>query len=364
VRPVIEDMPYTHFRYIAYEVPTATIDTVAANSAVESGFVPGNACPAVARLPVPGGLPADANVRLRRLAAVIDRAATRLQAAGGDNDTTLKIFMAPEFYFRPPAGTGANYRSDTYPQADMFKIWDAFDTMFQHADFTHWLFVPGTVMWNNGDDEMFKAKPNYFNSLLHIRGGDRQHPTQRVEKQLPSGIDGIPCPYAPGRDPKVKPIYEDWRNRRARVFSVDSTYLGLEVCLDHATSANCRVLKTVLSQWNKNEGADRDVSLHLLTAGGMPIEGDSVAARVGGYVLRNDGYANAPRSELRKVEGYKSKIVNVSPSDLRGTAELGAAIGGADVSAIPAGDERVPMKGGNYFEFAQRILIYPAQALP
>lgn len=363
-------MPYTHFRYIAYEVPTATYDAAVANGRVRSGFAAGNACPAVVRLPVPAGLPNDADVRLRRLAAVVDGAATRLETLREDNDSTLKIFMAPEFYFRPPAATGTNYRFDTYPQRDMFKIWGAFDKMFQDGDFIHWLFIPGTVMWSNGDDEMFKAKPNYFNSLLHIRGGVRRYPTTRVEKQLPSGIDGIPAPYAPGKDADLKPIYEEWRNRKARVFPVESTYLGLEVCLDHLNSPACRVLKTVLSEWRSKEGAVRNISLHLLTAGGMSIQSESVAAALGGYILRNDGLPNpGPRSELRKAEKYVAREplagleTDTSPSDLNGTARLSNAIAPVAVWDVPQ-QLQVPMKGGAYAEFPQKIVIYPALPLP
>jgi hypothetical protein len=369
-------MPYTHFRYIAYEVPTATQDTAivpAADAPVESGFAAGNACAAVARLPVPANIPNDANVRLHRLAAVIDRAAARLNAMGGDNNNTLKIFVAPEFYFRPPSSNGATYFSDTYPQADMFQIWGAFDLMFQHADFQHWLFVPGTVLWNNSDDEMFAGAPKYFNSLMHIRGGGRLRPAQRIEKKLPADNDGIINPFAtPGLDPDLKPFYEAWRELKQRVISVDGTELGLEVCLDHSSGASCRVLKTALSKW-QNEQAGKSISLHILTAGGMPIQEKSVAARVNGYILRNDGFAIAPRIELKRVNGYSWGIFNVSPSNLWGTAALSASVAGADVTVIPPGDERIVIapldnggaaKAGQWFFFTQRILIYPAQALP
>jgi len=360
-------MPYTHFRFIAWEVPTATQDLGVQNSPVVSGFAPGNECAAVVRLPVTATVAAgDARTRLARLAAVVDRAATRVNAIGGDNNQTLKIFIAPEFYFRPPVTTGPNYDQCTYPQAEMFKIWGALDLMFQHADFTHWLIVPGTVMWNRKDqlDAQRNPKTNYFNSALWVRGGPVQQATRIIEKQLASGIDGVPQAFAPGADAQLKPIYEEWRNRKLRVFTIDGSPMGLEVCLDHGSSSTCRVLKRTLNEWSdKENGQTQNVSLHLITAGGMPLQPYSVSAKVNGYVLRNDGFTAAPHSELRKVESYKmASFITVQPSSLWGTANLAAGVGNTDNTNL-AGDELVTMLGGTNFEFQQRIVIYPSQAL-
>jgi hypothetical protein len=117
----------------------------------------------------------------------------------------------------------------------------------------------------------------------------------------------------------------------------------------------------------------RDVSLHLLTAGGMPIEDRSVAARHNGYILRNDGYSNYPHSELRRIEGYTRPIVlngipqpgvtSASPWDLRGTAKLSNRIL-AYTHLELRGNELVPMFGNGYDEFPQRLIFYPPQPLP
>lgn len=357
-------MPYTHFRYIAYEVPTATSMP---NGPVVSGFDAGQECPAIARIPVAGTTPADARKRLKRLAAVVDTAVTRVQTGFGDNANTLKIFIAPEFYFRPPNALGPGYVHDTYPQEDTYKIWGQLESMFTAVDFKDWLIVPGTVMWNLHDPS---AGRTFLNTAMYIIGNQAKS-VYFIEKKLPSNIDGIPQPYAPGNDPYLKPIYEKWDYRKPHVFSIGGVPCGLEVCLDHANSPNCRVLKTVLSDWYKNEGGDQEISLHLLTAGGMTIKDKSVAAKANGYILRNDGYSNPPHSELRKIGRYTQpdpllgQLLDTTPDNLDGTVEFAATVT-VGVASIPLPNDatRVPMKGNPYYEFAQRLVIYPPQPLP
>jgi hypothetical protein len=358
-------MPYTHFRYIAYEVPTATFQP---GGNVESGFDAGEEYQAIGRLPVPDGVPNDARIRLKRLAGVVNFAANRIQAFG-DNANTLKIFMAPEFFFRPPATLGANYLHHTYPNNDQAKILAALNGMFVHADFQDWLFVPGTIMWNTSLDT--RRATLFFNTVIHIRGG-LQNALNVIEKKQPSGIDGVPVTGAPILDAGYKIVHQRWQTRKRHVFAVNGTELGLEICLDHLDSGNCRVLKTVLSDWEKYQGNNQEISLHLLSAGGMSIQVKSVAARINGYILRNDGLANpGARSELRKVLRYTEpdplagKLFDVPSYHLGGTASLGPSIV-VDVGSfpLPAGPLTVPMKPAPYRQFPQRIVIYPPQPLP
>lgn len=358
-------MPYTHFRYIAYEVPTATRPIAGGN--VVSGYDAGQAYQAIGRLPVPNNTPNDASKRLKRFAGVVNYAANRLRTLG-DNANTLKIFMAPEFYFRPPASLGAGYVHDTSPGGDAMAIIRALDAMFVHNDFQHWLFVPGTIIWNTRHDPVRPAL--YRNTLIHARGG-RQNAAYFIEKNLPSRIDGLPLTGIPGRDVSYKLFHESWDNRKQRVFLLDGIPMGLEVCLDHLDSPSCRVLKHVLDEWLGKEGNTQNVSLHLLSAGGMSIQPRSVSARVNGYILRNDGIANpGARSELRQVQQYTApdpllgQPFNTSPSNLNGTATLRAAVAPESTAVLPVGPLTVPSKGPHFRTFPQRVVFYPPQALP
>jgi len=365
-------MPYTSFRFIAYEVPTATNIY---GPPVVSGFDAGLDCAAVARIPVDDNTPADARARLRRLAAVVDRAATTLvektqyQKALRDKPDTLKIFMAPEFYFRPPLKANpTEYINETYSYDDAVKIFEELNVMFRHADFKDWLIIPGTVMWNWKDDQAPQGRL-YRNSALYIRG-NKEEGLRLVEKAVPSRIDGVPNPFddpAKLYDPHFQEVFEHWHLRKDRVFEIDGIWCGLEVCLDHGSR---RVLKTVLSNWSTYESAPcPDLCFHLLPAGGMPLVPRSIAAKENGYILRNDGLDgdNPHHSELyqvrRYIDGEGQQAKKIYPSDLAGTAELNLYGARSEREVKLVGNELVPMFGNGYREFPQRLVFYERQGL-
>jgi hypothetical protein len=354
-------MSYTHFRFIAYEVPTVTQGK---RGGARSGFPPGEPCNAIKRIPVDPNTPEDAQIRLRRLAAVVDRAATSVENQLPSSPGTLKVFIAPEFYFRPPGDEIKNF-NQTYTYDDAMKIFEELNKMFLHDDFKDWLIIAGTVMWNQTDEQ----GRLYRNAAPYIRGNEIES-LRVVEKDVPSRIDGIPWPLAENPteiyDPYIKNVFQDWIFRRNRVFSINGVLCGLEVCLDHGPTQESRVLKTVLSNWHINEPRVPvpDLSLHLLTAGGLPLQPFSVAAKTNGYILRNDGKSGPDYSELRRVKGYlrKSDNVAVLPSDLTGNADLTDPIH-PDATELLAGNELVPMLGGTYKEFPQKLVYYPRNPL-
>jgi hypothetical protein len=359
-------MPYTHFRMIAYEVPTATFQ---GGGPVVSGWDPGQAYQAIGRLPVPNNTNNDAKIRLQRLAGVVEFAYNRLQTIG-DNANTLKVFVVPEFYFRPPV-LGANYLNNTYPQEAVNQVWTALDSMFVHHDFNNWLFICGTAMWNTLSDTM--VTPVYFNTAIYVRGGQAQG-LRLIEKQLASGIDGVPQAMAPSMTPDVSPIFAEWGVRKQHVFTIDNITFGLEVCLDHANNGDGPVLKKVLAAWQGRQGAaPPEVKIHVLTAGGMDIEVESVAAKVGGYIFRNDGMANpGARSELYQVQSYNTPdplgaqllIANQFDPTAAASANLGANIAPQQSDPLPAGPLTLPMPGVAYTTFPQQVSFYPALAVP
>lgn len=372
-------MPYTHFRFIAYEVPTAARDRE--TEKVRSGFDPGQDCNPVVRIPVgnrPIGAVTDARTRLLRLAAVVDRAASTLAndplTAGEQN--TLKVFMAPEFYFRPSDYFGADYAWNTYPYGDAHWIMGQLTGMFRHQDFTDWLIVPGTIMLNVQGGQFDSRTCN--NLVMAVKGGDPATVGWAITcpKAVPSGIDGVPSPYADEGAKLLMDVYEKFKYRKLRIFGAngESAALGvpcgIEVCLDH--NLNPGVLKRTLSEWDR-EGMGRDpLSLHLLTAGGMTMKPRSVAAREGGYFLRNDGYSDEPHSEMHEVEKY----VKVGRSSIAFPYELDGTVifsGSRDRFVRKKLDllapEYVPMVGHNWMpkvedKFPQRLVFYPRCKLP
>jgi hypothetical protein len=355
-------MPYTNFRFIAYEVPTVSVD---GGNNVVSGWAPGPAPPAVARLPVPGGLDPDATSRLRRLAAVVDQAATYVaQPTFGDNAATLKVFVVPEFYFRPPSGGQPTWRWNTYPGQIGQSVLKALSKMFVDPAFTDWLFVCGTLMWNTTDDTF--AAPVFHNTAVVIEGGPAapgQSTTWAIEKKLASGIDGLQdCPAG---HPKLTVYYQSWAFKKAHVLPVKGIEVGVEICLDHLDSDLTQVLKSTVVSWAANAGGapQPDLRLHILAAGGMPVKHGSVAAKVNGYLLRNDGHTGFPGSQLLQVTGYDFDPLGITPGanpwDPNSYAQLASIGARPPVALAPALQVANP-----YRAMPQRLMFYPSLAMP
>lgn len=337
---------YTHIQLIAYEVPTLQV------------VAPGTAPAAVARLPVPQLADADSLARVRRLAGVVNFAADRLHTAGGDAATTLKIFMAPEFYFRPPNTENA------YSFNQMTNIMDALRNLFVHADFADWLFVPGSIFSSQPADAKSVDQPGgqraYFNTACMVKGGAADAPFNFVHKRLVSSIDGAPPNEAALHNPHFQPLLMAWAERKNNVWRCDNRTFGIEVCLDHYDSQSCRVLKTVLSDWQANENqAAPAVDVHLLTSCGMEFNDRSSAARANGYLLGVDGHP-----ALRSYNGH-SQVGRVTAQNIAGNATRSPTnAAGADMNT-PAWSEDVPqaLRVANGGQYSERVRCYPAQQL-
>ena len=379
-------MPYTHFRMIGYQVPTAAPGaTGPPPRPVISGWDAGVEPAGIATIPVPATLPDDARIRLKRLAAVVNMAYNRVQEAEwGDNTNTLKVFLVPEFYLRPPTSIGLDYVGNTYPRSVGMKIIGALDGMFNNPIFANWLFVCGTVLFNTRDDP--GAPPLYFNSALVVKGGEPDG-LRLVEKRVPSNIDGVPQVTfggvskagGPGNDPQIGPYLEKWDQRKDHVMTFGGTTIGVEVCLDHGDSQ--RVLRRVVRDWPKNEVptpgspgafARADVQLHILTCGGMQLKPKSVAAKLNGYVLRNDGMATTgPRVQMRKVTGYErngevSGVLGPLDEETLNASAVLDPVKATSRVAVTSADPGwlLPPPPAPYPTFKQSLVFFPVTALP
>lgn len=387
-------MAYTHFRLLAYEVPTVLVNPQPPGYV--SAWDPGNLSRKVTRIPVPEplshvaeprevgaalpdarkGLPEDAYIRMLRLASVVE--STRMRIASKPKGP-LNVFVVPEFYFRPPTSGRLLYQGDTYPLASSNTIFNALHGMFRDAGFTDWLFVLGTVLWNNDFADRVPApgagtpreQVHYSNSAVVVTGGPKGQ-LFLVEKKIPSRIDGIPkIEYQPGvpvaagptNDPGLRPVFQQWKVRKEHVIDANGVTIGVEVCLDHDE----RVLRDVVEAWGTNEGppAFPGVQLQILTAGGMTANRASFAMRKGGYLLRNDGAGSGGRaSELFHVPewGYGRpgpapgvsvvRADRIDPDEFVGLVKTPR----SDVRQIPDGLVAPVAE--------QRVAVYPVRPLP
>lgn len=336
---------YTHVQLIAYEVPTLQVTQ------------PGNAPEAVPRLPVPALPDADSVARLRRMAGVVNYAANRLRFAGGDAATTLKIFVAPEFYFRPPNAQNA------YSFNQMINILDTLRNLFVHTDFADWLFVPGSIFSSQPADAKVDqpgGKRAYFNTACMVKGGAADAPFNFVHKRLVSTIDGAPPNEAALHNPNFQQLLMDWNERKNNVWRCDNRTFGIEVCLDHLNVDSCRVLKTVLVGWQANEHqAPPPVDVHLLTSCGMEFNDRSSAARVNGYLLGVDGHPAA------RGYGGHSQVNRVTAQNLAGNATRSTNNAGGANMNTPLWSEDVPqaLRVANVATYPERVRCYPKQQL-
>jgi hypothetical protein len=303
---------YKYFQFIAYQIPTFGYDL--------KPFGPGEKCAAVADITVDENLRVspDPLNRLLRLAAVVNEA---YRYADTQADT-LKVFVAPEFYFRP--ATPKNAYSYSSQERDL--ILEILGHMFVNVKYKHWLIIPGTIIANlvraSGDQ--------YFYNTAPVIAGGRSKLLTAVEKHQPSTIDGVPVTGGIAnpncRENTFLDFYSSWPQQKKRVFSYGGLQFALDICLDHAGPGlnrdrrfeivdTHRMAKRVASRIHNEEGTEID--LHILTAGGMNIDQDSIAAKVNGYILRADGGPGQTSPiELWKVKKYYKGKNPTSPYDM------------------------------------------------
>ncbi|MGZ3457983.1 MAG: hypothetical protein ACXU86_05690 [Archangium sp.] len=340
------DRNYTHFQMIAYETPTLKPEA------------PGGDAPAVNYVPVPNDVGnVDATTRLKRLAWVVNRALQE-QRFTGDNANVLKIFMVPEFFFRPNTGV-----SNSYDLPTGGAIMLALKRMFSNAVFRDWLFVIGSIIYR----EVGQGRNIFWNSAVVIKGGyaGKDVPFMFVDKRYISGIDGLPQNRGPLEHPYLQDGMSAWETKRRSLNTIDGVSFGIEICLDHGLGYNggqSGYLRDVAVEYRRRHGV-APAKLHLLTACGMPLNTAAVAAYTDGYILRVDGhYANQPApgwgtpvSEVRKV----------TAQDFQGNVVLGAAVAERWSVDVPVGRRAVDTQAvaGGAVRMNQRIVAYLPQVL-
>lgn len=257
-----------------------------------------------------------------------------------DNDQTLKIFMAPEFYFR---GVHGAYSPDLVSEIipTMMKNEDNLKGT-GHSDFKNWIFVFGTavsametsatVCQQCGEDavEFIKqangktiaqCKNDPTHTILQGTYGAEIHNVALIQKgqekylitkEFTSGIDykhtqggaqfgkvwvhpNTPnikllnvVPPQGSADSHIVSKFDDERMGGC-VFTVDNITFGLEICLDHIASAT------------PNQGRlasySDSIQIHLIPSFGMNI-GNKMYCKANGLVFNVDGRPNVP-AEVR-----------------------------------------------------------------
>jgi hypothetical protein len=263
----------------------------------------------------------EIGVRVRQLITAITHAYTGYQtykateAIPDDEDRkTLKIFMAPEFYFRGPYGA---YRDVGWTA----KILEMLRTETSNPKYADWLFVNGSAIFST--DQMVNTptgtplvsikRGNFLeNYALVQKGGPKtqEHHDIVITKEFPSHVDfkhpsvndddwfvpGRTRAKVGGRDERnIMPvggrIDPDTRGEQSlgvgdvsvselvggTIFTMDGILFGLEVCRDH-----------LIGRLAHSHEAGK-VQIQLIPSCGASIEPANISCLADGIVFNCDG---------------------------------------------------------------------------
>ena len=272
----------------------------------------------------------DAKNRIIRFLNVLEDTARNNNHVKNNDATVLKVFTAPEFYFRPEESVnpGGEYRAYTEPVYKAIK--DVLKCTIQQEMLPlldHWLIVPGTIMWYLGSGTALGnnrqlAEDTYFNSCMYLYNAPRIDNVRairtvgEVEKSEASYMDGIPYNnWDHGKNaPGIFPKYYNDACLNKHLFTIDGIKTGLEICLEHIFIRPNGPRKNDMNKYGilvrqvfRNRYDYRD--LQLLIAGGMPWEHYSIATNHNGIFCRNDGWIkqDVGNNENRYVDGRHTK---------------------------------------------------------
>lgn len=282
-------MPYDKALFMSYAVPTFYPTP------------PGVVAPA-------GGAPAivladpDLQARAQRFVNVLYWTQQQFAAKQGMTDcTTLKIFMAPEFYFRKASDPEvANQRFDlatyygSYPDSSRYALAEAiYGAIHGKAAFQDWLISAGTIC-SALPLAPQPARLDLLNTAILMRGmraaADDAAPYVLMEKHYISNIDGPPQAWHANLNPaSVFSFQLNPDQSLDNVIRWDGMMEGLEVCLDHRMGV---AWDAMLRMWVVIGPSVPRLDLQMITSCGMDINAQFVAVKDGALVLLTDGMSH------------------------------------------------------------------------
>lgn len=359
---------YTHVQLIAYQTPTFFMTK-------------DNAPPAIFSLPPQLNTlqHKDEKSRVTRMYMVTLFAAGQKHV--DKSERTLKLFAAPEFYFKTAtpstdySKSGSPGKYGAYSFNVMQNILACLKAVFTSSaalslgTLNHWMIVPGTIVseipWNS---KQYKDVNTYLNTAPVIKAGEPDAPFHFVQKHYVSHIDGPPMsrglfskntPFATTLAKlKEKGLDDD----EARLFQMDNIAFGMEVCLDH----NNGVLKATFEKGKHKNRPD----IHLVVSCGMDLVDENVIARKDGFGMICDGIQplSGVKQALKQTGAtgaqlgpYAAPAASVDiPAPLQVTPDVGATAiflkdGGAKWGGSKSADKLVATKD---YIFPEKIVYY------
>lgn len=275
---------------------------------------------------------------------------------------TLKVFMAPEFFFRGASGA--------YSMDDVQLAIASLQRMAADDQWLDWVFVFGTILGASApaqqtppyDIDPLAATQIYNFALVQQGGAAAQGDTgaRMVMKELMSGVDFVATAASPsslllgdvahwpaatsgGLGREQQQVNYDG----AGVFELAGITWALEVCLDHRDTVR-------RLQRSPQLPGQKLVQLQLVPSCGMGIQAPSVVTQAGGLVFNCDGSGAASHSALAQ---QVPPLVSVPLS-------ASTPVGNDDIvlqGSSPVQDVAI---GALYAGGAGVVNVYPARALP
>lgn len=242
-----------------------------------------------------------------------------------EDDKTLKIFMAPEFFFRGPYGA---YRDIGFCS----QILSMMRIETGKPEYSNWLFVHGSALFATDKYENKRRVGALLeNYALVQKGGAKTNERQDfvVAKEFPSHVDfqhpGVG--YDEWYDPKTSQAVvggvarrnimpqggrrdpDDPLTNRMKaqseltggvIFTMDGILFGLEVCRDHYLK------RLAHSQENGR------VLIQLIPSAGMDIEAESIACVPDGLIFNVDGATPHVHVEMRSAVGKLASVMTAN----------------------------------------------------
>ncbi|HEY6876563.1 MAG TPA: hypothetical protein VI299_01040 [Polyangiales bacterium] len=291
---------------------------------------------------------------------VMEAAAREARLRADTSSYCLKIFVAPEFFFRGHKGA---YDLDTYQSAlTGLRAWAS------HADWKHWVFVFGTVMATfeneSGDTEILNV------AIVH-RGGEGTDGTRAIAKENLLEGDLLRLSQLTRDSPVGALTFEGsvgvktaqqflgatnrgsgaelqkWGFDGRSIFDMAGVRFGVEICADHM-GGRLQLSPTAKGDWYPQ--------IQIVTGCGvMGIIPDNTVASKDGYIFLSDGFFEdngGGRTSLSKVTAAKPS--KDEPATLEDVA----------CTTTAAMDGKLPGGWNLCFASPGEVRLYPPQYIP
>jgi hypothetical protein len=335
----------------------------------------------------------DPAADIKARCALMQRAMDTARQSGAAGQDTLKVFMAPEFFFR--GITGAYEMShavgNANPGPDAVSVVSALQQLASDPKWADWLFVFGSIVGKSAP-EALNGKQEAYNVVLVQAGGQAnagERGARAVLKEWKSNIDFIKRPaVAPANVPAgmlyddmveyMSPAAASWYAENDRlngvvgsdtqqypydgggIFPSCGVTFGLEVCLDH--------LQGRLS--GAQLPGEPQIQVQLVPSCGMDVQGGNLVIGQNGLVFGCDGLgrgASAYQVAGNALVPIKSSVTALDASDLPAD-DGGAAV--AISSLFPVGAAtgrwgvRPPLNKADAGAAAGAIVAYDPVTVP